>query len=93
MKLEMTVSEVTELFKGIQKQPEQLFEMIRTDIRETVGRYLTAMMNAELTQFLGRGPYKRGVDQEKVNHRNGGYPRGFTLKGVGEVSSQDPSRS
>ena len=32
MKLEMTVSEVTELFKEIQKQPDQLFEMIRTDI-------------------------------------------------------------
>jgi putative transposase len=89
MKLEMTVSEVTELFKEIQKQPDQLFEMIRTDIRETVGGYLTAMMNAELTQFLGRGPYKRGVDQI-VNHRNGAYPRGFTLKGVGEVKVKIP---
>ncbi len=39
MKLEMTVSEVTEIYKEIQKQPDQLFEMIRTDIRETVGQY------------------------------------------------------
>jgi putative transposase len=90
MKLEMTISEVTELFKEIQKQPDQLFAMIRTDIRETVGRYLTTMMNAELTQFLGRNPYKRCADQAKVNHRNGVYPRGFTLKGIGEVKVKIP---
>lgn len=90
MKLEMTVSEVTDIFKEIQKQPEQLFEMIRTDIRETVGQYLTAMMNAELTQFLGRDVYKRSIDQAEVNHRNGSYPRDFTLKGIGEVQVKVP---
>ena len=73
-----------------EKQPDQLFEMIRTDIRETVGRYITAMMNAELTQFFGRDPYKRCADQRKVNHRNGAYPRGFTLNGVGEVQVKIP---
>jgi|GEM_PF-5228536 transposase-like protein len=43
--------------------------MIRLDIREVVGKYLTAMMNAELTHFLGREPYVRVT--EAVNHRNG----------------------
>ena len=87
MKLEITVSEVKEIFKAIEK-PEQLFEMIRFDIRETVGEYLTAMMNADLTQFLGRDFYKRGGDE--VNHRNGSYDRNFTLKGVGEVKVKVP---
>ena len=36
MKLETTVNEVTEIFKGIQQWPEQLFEMIRMDIKEVV---------------------------------------------------------
>ena len=53
MKLEVTVSEVKEIFKEIQKQPEQLFEMIRMDLRETVGQYLTAMMNARTHPFSG----------------------------------------
>jgi len=88
MKLEITVSEVQEVFKSLKERPEELFEMIRFDIREAVGQYLTAMMNAELSHFLGRGYYERG--QGAVNHRNGTYDRKFTLKGVGEVGVRVP---
>ena len=45
MKLEVTVSEAKELIKQIQEQPEQLFEMIRTDVKQSVGRYLSELMN------------------------------------------------
>ncbi|MFA4917357.1 MAG: transposase [Syntrophales bacterium] len=88
MKLEITVNEVTEIFKEIQQRPEQLFEMIRLDIKEVVGDYLTAMMNTELTHFLGREPYVRNAGD--VNYRNGSYGRGFTLKGRGEVQVNVP---
>jgi putative transposase len=88
MKLEVTVSEIADIFKEIQERPGQLFEMIRLDIREVVGKYLTTMMNAELTHFLGREPYVRVA--EAVNHRNGSYGRGFALKGVGEVHVDIP---
>jgi len=88
MKLEVTVSEIADIFKEIQERPGQLFEMIRLDIKEVVGKYLTAMMNAELTHYLGREPYVRVVGN--VNHRNGSYGRGFTLKGVGEVHVDIP---
>ena len=54
MKLEVSVPELVEVFKEIQKQPEQIFEMIRLDVREIVGDYMTAMMNAELTHFQGK---------------------------------------
>jgi putative transposase len=77
MKVEISVPEVVEIFKEIQEQPEKLFEMIRFDIRETVGQYLTTMMNAELTHFLGRKPYKGS--SKDVNHRNGSYDLGFSL--------------
>ena len=56
MKVEISVPEIVEIFNEIQQQPERLFEMIRFNIQETVGQYLTALMNAELTHFLGRGP-------------------------------------
>jgi len=88
MKLEVTVSEIADIFKEIQERPGQLFEMIRLDIREVVGNYLTAMMNAELTHYLGREPYVRVVGN--ANHRNGSYGRGFALKGVGEVHVDIP---
>jgi putative transposase len=49
---------------------------------------MTAIMNAELSHFLGRKPYERG--EGEVNHRNGSYDRNFTLKGIGEVQVKVP---
>ena len=88
MKLEISVPEAVNIFKEIQEQPDQLYEMIRTNIRETIGQYLSGLMDAELTHFLGRKPYERL--EGDVNHRNGSYGRNFTLKGIGEVDLQVP---
>jgi putative transposase len=88
MKIDVSVPEVVELFKEIQKTPERLFEMMRLDIREIAGEYLSSLMDAELTIHLGRDRYKRC--RIEVNHRNGSYPRQFTLKGIGEVAVRIP---
>ena len=88
MKLEVTVSEAKELIKQIQEQPEQLFEMIRTDVKQSVGHYLSELMNVELSEFLGRKPYERF--EGLTNYRNGTYKRKYTLKGIGEVSTKIP---
>jgi len=88
MKLELTVPEVVDLIKEIQNQSENLFEMIRVNVKESVGRYLSELMDTELTHFLGRDRYER-VEGE-TNHRNGSYGRRFTLKGIGEVAVRVP---
>lgn len=88
MKLEISIPEVVEMFKEIQEYPEKIFEMIRVDMRETVGQYLTNLMRAELTAFLGRQPYER--KHNDVNHRNGTYERSFALKGIGQVRVDVP---
>ncbi|MFO8163729.1 MAG: transposase [Thermodesulfobacteriota bacterium] len=88
IKLEISVPEVVEIFKEIQEQPEKLFNMIRVEIRENVGEYLSTLMNMELTHFLGCEYYEHG--QGKVNHRNGSYPRQFTLKGIGGIQVEVP---
>jgi len=88
MKLEFTIPEVLDLIKEIQNQSENLFEMIRVNVKESVGRYLSELMDAELTHFLGRERYER-VEGER-NHRNGSYGRHFTLKGIGEVDVRVP---
>ena len=75
----VSVLEVVRLFKEIQTQPDQLFDILHADIRQSVGQYLSEMMQAELTQFLGRKPSERTDDEP--NHRNGAEHRQFPLKG------------
>jgi putative transposase len=88
MKMEVTVAEAIELINQIRKNPECLFEMIRADVKNEVGRYLSDLMNAELTGFLGRAAYQRIEGNQ--NHRNGSYHRGYTLKGIGPVEVKVP---
>jgi putative transposase len=88
MKIEISVPEVIDLCKEIQKQPERVFDMIRSEVKQNVGQYLSEMMKVELTHFLNRKPFER-IDGD-VNHRNGSYPRRFTLKGIGEVATRVP---
>jgi putative transposase len=88
MKVEISVPEVVSIFKEIQDQPERIFEMIRVEIRDNVGQYLSKLMDLERTRFLEREWYEHG--QGDVNHRNGSYPRNFTLKGIGEVQVEVP---
>jgi putative transposase len=88
MQLEVTVPEVFEVFKEICLSPEKLFDMMRLDLRELAGEYLSALMEWELTLHLGRKPYERS--RGEANHRNGSYPRKFTMKGLGEVQVKVP---
>ncbi len=88
MKVEISVAEVVQVFKEIQEQPEKILEMVKADMPQAVGGYLSEIMRLELTKYLGRQPYER-VD-EQTDHRNGSYPRCFTLKGIGEVPVQVP---
>lgn len=88
MSLEINVPEVFEVFKEICVAPEKLFDMMRLDLREIAGNYLTALMEWELTIHLGRKRYERR--RGTVNHRNGSYPRHFTIKGIGEVEIKVP---
>ena len=88
MKMQISVAEVFDLIKEIRRQPENLFEMIRKNVKETVGHYISELMDAELTQFLGRDRYVRA--EGGSNHRNGTYGRKFALKGIGEVALKVP---
>lgn len=88
MKVEISVPEIVSVFKEIQQQPERIYDMIRTEVRENVGQYLSRLMDTELTHFLGRERYEHS--QGDVNHRNGSYDRNFTLKGIGKVNVNVP---
>lgn len=88
MKISLSVTELTNVFKEIQRQPERIFEMVRTEMNQSVGKYLSELMRAELSHFLGREPYER--KEGEANHRNGSYERRFAMKRFGEVAVEVP---
>jgi putative transposase len=88
MKVEISVSEMVQVFKEIKQQPEKILEMVKVDMPQALGGYLSEIMRLELTKYLGRQPYERA--EEEPNHRNGSYPRSFALKGIGEIPVKIP---
>jgi len=84
IELSVNVAEVKGYIKELIEAPGKYFSMIRYNVRESVGQYLSELMEAELTFYIGRERYERRGGGE-VNYRNGGYNRRFTLKGIGEV--------
>ncbi len=57
MRIEITLAEFTGLFKNLGSSGN-IFEMLRVDIYEHIGSYFIELMNAELTEFLGRERYE-----------------------------------
>jgi len=84
IELSVNIAEVKGYIKELVEAPGKFFSMMRYNVRESVGRYLSELMEAELTFYIGRERYERSGGGE-VNYRNGGYNRRFTLKGIGEV--------
>ncbi len=54
MRLEITVPEVQDLIKEIQQRPEDLFEMIRVNVKESVGEYLSELMDLKSGTSLNK---------------------------------------
>ena len=88
IELSINVPEIREFIKEIIEVPGRIFEIMRFNVQETVGRYLSLLMESELTFMLGRERYERR--KGAVNYRNGAYHRRFTLKGIGQVTVRVP---
>ncbi len=88
MEIKVSVPELVNLINEIQVKPGRIFEMVRLNVQEEVGKYLTNLMDAELTHFLGRERYER--NEGETIPRNGSYPRRFCIKGIGEVDVKVP---
>ena len=65
MRMKITLAEFKVLFKGL-GSPDELFEMLRMNIRKQVGRYFTELMLTELIGFLGRERYERHQKPSKT---------------------------
>lgn len=89
LELKVNLPEVREFIKGIAASPGRLFDLVRYDVKESVQKYLSSLMDSELTLFLGRDRYERASGSGR-NYRNGNYSRSYTLKGIGSVRVQVP---
>jgi transposase-like protein len=89
MELKVSVSEVLTLIKEVENIPAKIFEYIGVNIREAVGKFLTNLMENELTHYLGRDKYVRKKGNN-TNYRNGSYRRRFCIKGIGDVDVKVP---
>src|SRR3989304_5329515 len=80
----VNVAEVKEYIKGLVEAPGKYFSMIRYNVRESVGRYLSKLMRGELTfyRFWERCGWRGG---RGGIYWNAGFNRLFTLKGIGAV--------
>lgn len=84
-----SLSEITTLFKEIQKEPQKMFDLIRKDVKETVENYISSLLDLELKDHLKRGRYERAVDTDP-NYRNGSYNRRFCIKSIGDTEIKIP---
>ena len=94
MKINVTAKlpEAKASFVAMLENPEKAFEMIQFDMKAVAERTFSELLKVELTHFLGREKYVRGVaptDGDK-NFRNGSYERRFTVKNVGELKIDVP---
>ena len=83
MELKVSVSEALTLIKEVEAVPAKIFEYIGVNIQEAVGKFLTNLMDLELTHHLGRDKYER--KKGNTDYRNGSYNRTFCIKGIGDV--------
>jgi len=81
----VSVPEMMETFKAIMAEPEKMFELLRVDLNQTAERAVSELIKMELTGYLGRSKYERKKTVKK-NHRNGGYNRTYTAKGLGTLN-------
>ena len=89
MEIKTSVSEIVTLFKEIQKEPLKMFDLIRKDVKETVGSYISSLLDLELKDHLKRYKYERSADIDP-NYRNGSYTRRFCVKSIGDTAVKVP---
>lgn len=90
MELKVNVPQIREFLNQIIQAPGKVFDLLRVDVRETMSRFLSELMESEISFFLGRSRYERLEKRGRPNHRNGYYARGFTIKGIGGVHVSIP---
>lgn len=92
LELKVSAPELRDYVKSLPKIKDQIFDLVRLDVKKIAGDFLSGLMATEFELFLGRDKYHRQsmVSVIERNYRNGHYTRSLALKGIGKVSVKVP---
>ena len=92
LELKFNPNELRDYVKSIPKIKDQLFDLVRMDVREVATDFINGLMEAEFELFIGREKHERQslISLTERNYRNGHYQRSFMAKGLGRLAIKVP---
>lgn len=92
LELKFNPNELKDYVRSIAKIKDQLFDLVRMDVKEVASDFVNGLMEAEFELFIGREKYQRQslVSVTERNYRNGHYQRSFAVKGLGKLAIKVP---
>jgi len=91
LQLEVNLSDLKDFAKRLPTLKEELFPLMRLDLKKTAIEFLNGMMEAEFSLFIGRDRYQREplvIGSRFL--RNGHNQRSFAIKGLGKLQVKIP---
>jgi putative transposase len=91
MELSISLRQTSRIFKGLKKDGVEVLGLVKEYLRSEVKKRLDALLELEITIYLGRDRHERIQDGEEKNYRNGHLKeRNFTIKGLGTFPVKVP---
>lgn len=92
LELKFNPSELRDYVKSIPKIKDQLFDLVRLDMKEVATDFINGLMEAEFELFIGRDKHRRQtmLSMAERNYRNGHYQRSLMIKGLGRLAMKVP---
>ena len=92
LELKVNPNELKEYVKSLPNIKNQLFDLMRMDVKQVATDFINGLMEAEFELYLGRDKYTRQslIAVTDRNYRNGYYQRSFMVKGLGKLAVKVP---
>lgn len=92
LELKFNPNELKEYVKSLPNIKDQIFDIIRMDVKEVATDFVNGLMETEFELFIGREKHQRQslISITERNYRNGHYQRSFMVKGLGKLAIKVP---
>ncbi len=92
LELKFNPNELKDYVKTLPNIKDQIFDIVRMDVKEVATDFLNNLMQTEFELFIGREKHQRQslISVTERNYRNGHYQRSFAVKGLGRLAIKVP---
>ena len=92
LELKFNPNELKDYVKSLPKIKDQIFDVMRMDVKQMASDFVNGLMEAEFELFIGRQKHERQslISVTERNYRNGHYGRSFMVKGLGKLAVKVP---